>query len=70
MGYAPLGKIKTLTVHCAATPEGRDNTAEHSGYLNLLQYVIGFTGGTLDPQLVWADLITTCVIAVLVPIPK
>lgn len=28
MTYAPLGKIKTLTVHCAATPEGRDNTAE------------------------------------------
>lgn len=39
----------------------KDNTAEHSGYLNLLHHVIGFTGGTLDPQLVWAVLITTCV---------
>jgi hypothetical protein len=24
---APLGSIKFLTVHCTATPEGRDNTA-------------------------------------------
>jgi hypothetical protein len=23
----PLGPIKYLTVHCTATPEGRDNTA-------------------------------------------
>lgn len=28
MGYPALGAIKFLTIHCAATPEGRDNSAE------------------------------------------
>lgn len=28
MKLAPLGKVKYLTIHCAATPEGRDNSAE------------------------------------------
>lgn len=27
MNLPPLGKIKYLTIHCTATPEGRDNTA-------------------------------------------
>lgn len=27
MNSEPLGPIKYLTIHCAATPEGRDNTA-------------------------------------------
>lgn len=28
MSYAPLGPVKFLTIHCAATPEGRDVTAD------------------------------------------